>query len=95
MHVPERRVHDGAVADASDEVALGEQLVVGRDDRPPAHAQALGEGTSCWDGFTRRDETAADSRTQLVGELSRQGPRIGAIDNQRQGDIACSPHRAS
>jgi hypothetical protein len=95
MDLAQGWVHDCPVADAAEEVPLGEQLVVCGDDCPAAHAEALGEGSARWYGLAGDDEAVPDRCAELVGELAWQGPRIGAIDGQRQGDIARSPHHGS
>jgi hypothetical protein len=95
MHVAQRGVHDGAVADAPEQVALGEQLVVRGHDRPPAHTEALSEGSSCWYGLAGSDEAVPDRRAELVGELAGQGTRVCTVDGQRQRDVARSPHRVA
>jgi hypothetical protein len=80
MQLAKGRVHDGAVADASEEVALREQLVVRGDDRAAAHTQALGEGAAGGDRLARSDQSVADRRTQLIGELTGQRAGIRAVD---------------
>jgi hypothetical protein len=80
MQLAKGRVHDGAVADASEEVALREQLVVRGDDRAAAHTQALGEGSAGRDRLARSDQSVADGGAQLIGELARQRPGIRTVD---------------
>ncbi len=93
MYVAQRRVHDRAVADTAEEVPLREQLVVRGDDGAATHAETLGEGTRRGYGFARHDQSVPDRCTELVGELARQGPGIGAIDGERERDVARSSHR--
>ena len=38
-------------------------------------------------------QSVPDRCTELVGELARQGPGIGAIDGERERDVARSSHR--
>ncbi len=77
-------VDDGAGALAGEQVALGEQLVVGSDDDSTGDAEVGRQCSRRWQRRARRQPSGADRVTQPAFDLGTQAARPGTVELDQQ-----------
>ena len=83
----------GPGADRGLDVSLGQQLLVGIDDRAAGHAEQRGQSSSRRQALAGAQPSIADRRPQLVLELNPERTSVTVQRHQKVGATAGPVHR--